>query len=824
MASTNENILTQSFSISEMQMCESKHPDTINPSSDSFLVLFLSDYKYDEGSKDGRPGKITIDGDTLKETCDEYKSYDSDSFIGYHTNDAPVRYLLNKSVRDGHPISQIFVIASDKVMTPQRGFSAYNRLKRLVLNEPEFSDVSFTSIPYKMPESEQESRSLPLTIYESFVNAMRRAESSDSTRHMYIDYTGGLRDTNFLLVSLIRYFEINNIECSDIVYGNFQNKQISSLNYIYGMLQITERVNIFLSTGNAKPLYDYYKGPSFLSDDPEVNDFLEAVNEFSGKISLCNIHDIESTSKKLSDACLALENSKKEDISHEMVKLLIPIIKDRFYLDSDVKFPEFYMNLIRWCLKNGLYQQALTLFTDKIPTYLEDTGFFPEGSSPAPAKTLYTSLYELMIYGPELIEFKNVISHFKDEWMSEKYTLKQTLRLLTEYKSVIINKCNYPDDIERGIGQIYDWLNQQDDSEPWKLEFSDGKYQNIDIKEYKGKKKPYIFFNSLLDKSPDRNANKNPKYIFLWYFLYDDFSKFDNIYEHSIFNSSKQRFLELLKQKSSSFTREDKQLLASIDPDSPDRNRYAFKALAVRNIFDVKDHSDYVIFTADGDPIRSPEALADIMAYYLSIKMLRNHINHASELETLPDEREAAKILKPYNSGIDVLDISVDNVDSLLRSAMGSIEKHVKSIPSNKECQTSVRSLGKHIHPKYPTIARDRLDSLFRDLSESDDARKSSPLKVPDNFTSLSHKERFRFIHKVVNDAFVQNDRIGESMTWTEITRYADKHLGQGKIGKNFVYKGLDIAPKNVREDLVHFYPDEFKSNDTTIISLKSKS
>ena len=58
--------------------------------------------------------------------------------------------------------------------------------------------------------------------------------------------------------------------------------------------------------------------------------------------------------------------NKGDNIESVIVNQFLPIIKQRFWGDSEADNVD-YIKLVQWYLNNDLLQQALTIFTEKIP-------------------------------------------------------------------------------------------------------------------------------------------------------------------------------------------------------------------------------------------------------------------------------------------------------------------------------------------------------------------------------------------------------------------------------------------------------------------------
>ena len=112
---------------------------------------------------------------------------------------------------------------------------------------------------------------------------------------VYIDYTGGFRDTSFLTTVLIRYLEFINITCREIVYSNFTEKKLYSISYIYDMFQLLNAVSQFVETGSGKLLHSIYNS---VSHEPTKH-LVKCIQKFSHVIQLCNIKEVDHVIEEL---------------------------------------------------------------------------------------------------------------------------------------------------------------------------------------------------------------------------------------------------------------------------------------------------------------------------------------------------------------------------------------------------------------------------------------------------------------------------------------------------------------------------------------------
>ena len=343
------------------------------------MLLFLS--KYTIKNEDSEKLK-NDENHIIIEDDKPYYSYITDNdnnkltFSGCHTNDAPARFLLKLAEHNEEPIDKIFCIVSKDVYNtklPQlenkssklkleKGKTAFDRFSALIKNEVEPS-IEIIPIYYDFdPNNEDfDPKDKPTYIYNQI-------KPGDIGKLIYIDYTGGLRDSSLFMIALIRYLEFRGIVCKDIIYSDYfsEPKTIRNIRYIYDMFDMINGVSEFVGTGNARQLVDLQKKLENTTNNDIVKTFVDNLPDFSNAIAICDVSKIQTTIESISNAINTLENDTSDDIFVQMFKTLIPTVKEKLYID---KTPPSILDLSQWCLENNMLQQAVTIYNEKILSY-----------------------------------------------------------------------------------------------------------------------------------------------------------------------------------------------------------------------------------------------------------------------------------------------------------------------------------------------------------------------------------------------------------------------------------------------------------------------
>lgn len=207
----------------------------------------------------------------------------------------------------------------------------------------------------------------------------------NSDDHLYIDMTGGMRDTAMLLITTARYLrDIRQIDTTKIryaesitPYGDKHPQYVTrDCNQLYKLFDLISAADEFFSTGSARKLQKYFAETS----DPDVQELLKRINTFSSDLALSRTSKIKKDLQNLRKALNAIKTSQDEPSS--INDLFFNLLKERFddefsgSKDKDsssrLRKEELFPYQIEWCVKHNLYQQALTLLAENMPQFVCD--------------------------------------------------------------------------------------------------------------------------------------------------------------------------------------------------------------------------------------------------------------------------------------------------------------------------------------------------------------------------------------------------------------------------------------------------------------------
>ena len=318
----------------------------------NILLLFLSDVKT---SKVG--DKVLIQGTNYENVSgEECKT----------TNESAVRYLLEKDLLD-----KIFIFASKAVqqdIATRDGtiYLAEDGKPRTHLDfflervEKFLPNADCAVFHYDENNSGEENLKSVAAIAGQIQSY---ATGTEVTLH--VDLTGGMRHINMMMLDLTRILEYSGLKIGSLLYSNFGKKKVEELKNIYDLFQLIAGVEEFVNFGSVTALKNYYADKN-LSES--LKKLLVAMENFAEAIKLCHYGQFHDAIIDLHDAVRDFAPTP-DDVQDILMARLIERIREDYkrlivYRELDD------LEVIRWCLNHDYLQQALTLYTERIPEYL----------------------------------------------------------------------------------------------------------------------------------------------------------------------------------------------------------------------------------------------------------------------------------------------------------------------------------------------------------------------------------------------------------------------------------------------------------------------
>lgn len=364
----------------------------------NIMILFLSNVRPDKNNIINKyPYKY------IETTRDANYIFDIE---GVQTNEAAVKAVIELLHKTQQKLSTVYMLCTDTVLKGE--------IKGLNETHKDFFErriVEFCKDKYTAPEFfepiDYDEKSTGDAVFTQIIDMANKIEKdySSSNVTVYADMTGGMRNSSMLMLSIMRLLEYNGKKVEKVLYSNWspttgkpyihitnnyskdavekQNDEKTTHNIIDNVTNIYELNNLiagaeeFNKFGSADTLSKYFKSKNSCSNS--LNDLIDSMKNFSNNIKLCRADIFIKATDDLSiNIKLFTEYFKKHfdktNTNDRIFSLLLPMIEDSYkeiLNNTNESKCKQYIEIIKWCNKRGLLQQALTLYVELVPEYLE---------------------------------------------------------------------------------------------------------------------------------------------------------------------------------------------------------------------------------------------------------------------------------------------------------------------------------------------------------------------------------------------------------------------------------------------------------------------
>ncbi|MCD8094865.1 MAG: TM1812 family CRISPR-associated protein [Ruminococcus sp.] len=434
---------------------------------------------------------ISLLSSTKEGVCSKEKIKYNDEIVGeieaLQTNEACCKYLMKKLNMNGEKIDNVICLYTDKVKNDEieieilkdilknakktsLEYFKYSVQNFIKSQSPEFSEIDLGK------SAENNNFDKPLKDIADEINKLANGKKKDEV-NIYLDIAGGFRNISVLIQQLVKFLTYYGYKV-EAYYTSLDTKNFFSCENAYRQMDILDAVNEFVTTGKSKQLSEYFDG----YEDENVNELLSFMRKFSYSIQLCSVGDLDKILNNMSKSLDALEKSeiaRAENVF--LLKLMIPLIKSKFFSDESGKPKIDYTQIIQWCLDNGYIQQALTIYVEKIPEYFftknilsvdTDSEYYKEiekESKNSPTKSnAYATLFYEKILANALTDSEREIEVARNEigYAFSKYNIKTKNKnsklklLIKELHKICNSKYEFSDSVKQiQDKEIKDYLN-----------------------------------------------------------------------------------------------------------------------------------------------------------------------------------------------------------------------------------------------------------------------------------------------------------------------------------------------------------------------------
>lgn len=238
--------------------------------------------------------------------------------------------------------------------------------------------ISLQFIPEKINEKGKEPFDNIAGIVSEIYQKQEREGIEGEEIKVYVDMQGGNRTSGYVrnaVLSILNNQKTNDIQVQQIITTDFnpQNPFISEIideTKRYRILDLVSGMNAFIRYGKADMLEEYCKVMG--EENSRVGQLVQVMKKVDNAICLCDPQELGDEIKNLSK----ILNEGPESWDDTYVSNVFRVLEDGIRRDygnllvkteADENAEVDYLELLEWCCRKGLIQQALTILEDKMP-------------------------------------------------------------------------------------------------------------------------------------------------------------------------------------------------------------------------------------------------------------------------------------------------------------------------------------------------------------------------------------------------------------------------------------------------------------------------
>lgn len=236
---------------------------------------------------------------------------------------------------------------------------------------------------------------------KSIMEIIHEVTGGDGERqiYLYIDMQGGNRNVTTQTNATVELLKEQNVVIKgryaiSFTYGNM-NHPMSEVSEQYRVYDLITAMQIFRKYGRADELIAYFS----TSKDREYKEGLEKyILPASEAIQLCDMLAFDEAIEKIRKWLKQQEERMERGEQHSQFDIVFRDIKADYkeLLEDNEEYK--YIKQIRWCLKKGFIQQAITLVESKMPYEYVKSGlvyYATTEDSPEELKAVFKKIAQL---------------------------------------------------------------------------------------------------------------------------------------------------------------------------------------------------------------------------------------------------------------------------------------------------------------------------------------------------------------------------------------------------------------------------------------------
>ncbi|MBR2675821.1 MAG: hypothetical protein IKE28_02770 [Solobacterium sp.] len=238
------------------------------------------------------------------------------------------------------------------------------------------NDIEICFIP---TSKDQTNNYVPAQNVSQIVNVINSIEAESI--NIYMDMQGLASTEGYTILAVLSMLsdDVNSrIHIREIITSHYRAGQFAGVidnkeMKRYEINRLVSGMDAFIRYGKVDEVRSYWKSRGI--ENKHIDSLLAAMRRVDDGISLCNTGDLETGINYLK---YVFQNTPKEDLP-EVESNIFRILENTIRMDYGKLLEEENLDeleLVRWAMRKGFYQQSLTIIESRIPRDIVESGMF----------------------------------------------------------------------------------------------------------------------------------------------------------------------------------------------------------------------------------------------------------------------------------------------------------------------------------------------------------------------------------------------------------------------------------------------------------------
>ena len=316
--------------------------------------------------------------------------FGEEDYVAVHTNEAGVFYVQDylRSLQQERSLSRIYCLCTDSVKNKPLESATLDKVEELTKRKyREGSSYSFLvqRVLEKNPELEgrfvsqdcQELTESADALMQDIGNVTQeilklQGENMDCQLVIHADITGAFRHTGIMVMNIMQLLRYYGIEIGLVLYTEVYGKKIYRINNMQNLFLLLNGVDEFVRNGNVGAFKEYV-AQDMPEKSPVLEHLIQAMENFSIAIRLCMPNAIVSITKDLKVAVRQfIQKHNRKNIQEDMLAKIMQKVEEEYssFWDEKKDEDDLILEIIHWCMRKDLWQQAMTFGMELLPLYI----------------------------------------------------------------------------------------------------------------------------------------------------------------------------------------------------------------------------------------------------------------------------------------------------------------------------------------------------------------------------------------------------------------------------------------------------------------------